>query len=309
MAIRIIPEQQLVSWPLDAVSAIRPLLPADLPRLYQLRSDRLRQLAADHPFADYLLFVATVVDAQRRILHDLPLAPDAAPPALADGGPPLLASRLVRSPFWRDLLHRLIDELRPAASATVNQVLTGLAELPDDALESQAQLLLAGDYAAVGSDRAAFLWAALSVYWAQMAGRLPGEARADGGQRQFCPVCGSAPVASIIQGKGNVPGLRYLHCTLCESEWHMVRAICSNCEQTDDIVYWSLDQQPPAGRNATVKAESCGHCNSYLKIMFQDRDAAVDPIADDLASLMLDAKLEQQGFSRSGINPFLFPAG
>ena len=30
-------------------------------------------------------------------------------------------------------------------------------------------------------------------------------------------------------------------------------------------------------------------------------------VADDLASLVLDARMEQEGFARSSINPFLFP--
>ncbi len=304
MAIRIIPEDQLASWPLDAVSAIRPLLTADLPRLYQQRADRLRRLAADHPFADYLHFVAGVVDAQRRVLQAMPLEAESLPPALDANQPPLAAVRLPRIAYWRRVLRRLVGELRPSASPTVGRVLDALAATDDDSLERQAQALLAGDVAAVGSDRAVFIWTALSLYWAQMAGQIRGQGRADGGQRQCCPVCGSAPVASVIKGSGNVPGLRYLHCSLCESEWHMVRAICSNCEQTDDIVYWSLDEQESA-----VKAESCGHCDSYLKIVFQDRDALLECVADDLASIMLDARLEEQGFSRSGASPFLFTAG
>lgn len=304
MAIRIIPEDQLASWPLDAVSAIRPLLAADLPHLYQQRADRLRQLAADHPFADYLRFVAGVVDAQRRVLQVMPLEPDFCTPTADPDLPPLATAQWARSPYWRQVLRRLIGELRSDASPAVGQVLDALADCPDDLLEHQAQALLAGDVAAVGSDRAMFLWTALSLYWAQMAGKIKGQARADGGQRQCCPVCGSAPVASVIHNRGNVPGLRYLHCSLCESEWHMVRALCSNCEQTDDVVYWSLDE-----RQSAVMAESCGHCASYLKIVYRDRDAAVECVADDLASIMLDAKLEQQGFSRSGVNPFLFTAG
>ncbi len=30
-------------------------------------------------------------------------------------------------------------------------------------------------------------------------------------------------------------------------------------------------------------------------------------VADDLASLVLDARMEQEGYARSSINPFLFP--
>ena len=37
------------------------------------------------------------------------------------------------------------------------------------------------------------------------------------------------------------------------------------------------------------------------------KDPKVEAVADDLASLILDAKMEQEGFARSSINPFLFP--
>ncbi len=43
-----------------------------------------------------------------------------------------------------------------------------------------------------------------------------------GENRQFCPVCNSMPVSSMVQ-IGTTQGLRYLHCNLCETEWHVVR--------------------------------------------------------------------------------------
>lgn len=86
------------------------------------------------------------------------------------------------------------------------------------------------------------------------------------------------PVSSIVQ-IGTTQGLRYLHCNLCETEWHVVRVKCSNCEQSRDLHYWSLDNE-----QAAVKAESCGDCGTYLKIMYQEKDPKVEAVADDLAS-------------------------
>ena len=129
-----------------------------------------------------------------------------------------------------------------------------------------------------------------------MAARLPLHA-STGENRQLCPVCAQAPSASVI-----LSGLRYLHCSLCESRWHMVRLKCSNCEQTDKLDYWSLDS-----KDTTLKAESCGDCYSYLKVLYLDRNHELEAIADDLASLALDAELEREGFARSGPHPLLFP--
>ncbi len=44
-----------------------------------------------------------------------------------------------------------------------------------------------------------------------------------------------------------------------------------------------------------MKAESCGDCGTYLKIMYQEKDPKVEAVADDLASLVLDARMEQEG--------------
>jgi FdhE protein len=115
-------------------------------------------------------------------------------------------------------------------------------------------------------------------------------------------VCASPPVASIVR-IGAEQGLRYLHCSLCGSEWHMVRAKCSNCESTRNITYYAIE-----GDNGAVKAEACGDCGAYLKILYLDKDPLLDPTADDLASLALDLLMDGTGVQRSGPNLFLLSA-
>lgn len=298
------PEHILSTDPIADRTAITRLLIADLPSLYQRRAARLLQLAQDNPFSDYLRFAAQLVQAQHQALIDRPLGDGLMLPWPENGAPPLDAERLPRTAQWRELLRLIIATLLPTATPTVGRTLQSLLRATDSRLEDDAQALLTGHFAQTGSDRAPFIWAALSLYWAQLAGRLPARHHSPPGHQHLCPVCRCAPVASVIHAKNTLTGLRYLHCALCESQWHVVRAICSVCEQSDDINYWSLDD-----RHAAVKAESCGHCRSYLKCIQQEKDADADALADDLATLILDAKLEEQGFSRSGINPFLFPAG
>ncbi|AHG20324.1 formate dehydrogenase [Chania multitudinisentens RB-25] len=308
MSIRIVPKEQLGAQREKSTTAetIPPLLFANLKSLYTRRAERLRQLAADHPLGDYLNFAASIAAAQNNACHDNPLVLDlgvALAQGAASGKPPLDASLYLRSEHWHKLLASLIAELRPQAPEHVLPVLENLEKSSARELELMASALLSNEFAKVGSDKAPFLWAALSLYWAQMASQIPGKARAEYGEhRQFCPVCGSMPVSSMVQ-IGTVNGLRYLHCNLCESEWHVVRVKCSNCEQTRDLNYWSLDSE-----QAAVKAESCGDCGTYLKILYQEKDPQVEAVADDLASLVLDAKMEEEGFARSSINPFLFPS-
>ncbi|MCV9879609.1 formate dehydrogenase accessory protein FdhE [Brenneria izbisi] len=304
MSIRIVPQEQLESNEKSAaVGTIPPLLFANLKSLYSSRAERLRQLATDHPLSDYLLFAASVVEAQQKVMHDHPLQIDLSE-ILAQAGtrPPLDASVFPRDAHWQTLLRALIEELKPEASGQVLSTLENLEKCAAQELERLATSLFNHQFSAENNDKAPFIWAALSLFWAQMASQIPGKARAEPGEhRQFCPVCGSMPVSGVVQ-LGASSGLRYLHCNLCESEWHMVRVKCSNCEESGDLNYWSLDSE-----NAAIKAESCGHCGTYLKILYQEKDHRVEAVADDLASLVLDVKMEEEGFSRSSINPFLFP--
>ncbi|KAA9000632.1 formate dehydrogenase accessory protein FdhE [Affinibrenneria salicis] len=304
MTIRIVAQEQLEKKdPSSTVGSIPPLLFANLKGLYSNRAERLRELAQDNALADYLLFAAGVAQAQQKVLHDHPLHIDlGAILSEAGGRPPLDAATFPRGPHWRTLLLALIEELMPEAEGPILATLENLRKFPAQALEEMADALLTQQFVRVGSDNAPFVWAALSLYWAQMASQIPGKARAEaGGHRQFCPVCGSLPVSGVVQ-LGSASGLRYLHCNLCESEWHIVRVKCSNCEQSGDLDYWSLDSE-----QAAVKAESCGDCGTYLKLLYQEKDHRVEAVADDLATLVLDMKMEEEGFSRSSINPFLFP--
>ncbi|GAB3387098.1 formate dehydrogenase accessory protein FdhE [Azotobacter armeniacus] len=300
-SIRLVSDEQ----PSGGVGSIAPLILPALEQRYGRRAERLRRLAEGHPMADYLHFAAGIAAAQQQVAEALPL-PEALAATLAAhlGGPrpPLDHASLPLDEHWQQLLQGLLERLPGSATPAVAQALNGLRGCDEATLKALAGALLAGDYAAVGSARAPFLWAALALYWTQLAAHLPASGHAGGGEgRQCCPVCGSVPVASVIRG-GAQSGLRYLQCGLCESRWHMVRTKCSNCEEGGRLDYWSLDSE-----QAAIRAESCGDCNSYLKVLHEDRDPQLDVIADDLASLALDAEVERQGFSRSGLNPFLFP--
>ena len=306
MSIRIIPQEQLEKSEKNTAEQVPPLLFPRLKNLYSRRAARLRDLAAKNPLGDYLRFAAVIAQAQEIVLYDHPLQIDLhqrLAESAQQGKPPLDIHTYPRDVHWQRLLHSLIAELKPEMSGQALAVLENLEKASSTELETLASALLEGEFAQVSSDKAPFIWAALSIYWAQMAAMIPGKARAEYGEhRQFCPVCASVPVASVVHMDVGHQGLRYLHCNLCESEWYVVRSKCSNCEQTRDLHYWSLDSE-----QAAVKAESCGDCGTYLKMLYQEKDPALEPVADDLASLVLDARMEQEGFARSSLNPFMFP--
>jgi FdhE protein len=108
-------------------------------------------------------------------------------------------------------------------------------------------------------------------------------------------------VASIVRADKAYQGYRYLHCSLCATEWHLVRVKCSHCESTEGVHYHSIE-----GGSAAVRAEACDSCKTYRKICYQEHDMEVEPMADDLASLTLDLLMTEAGFHRGSGNPLLW---
>ncbi|MBE2895968.1 formate dehydrogenase accessory protein FdhE [Pasteurellaceae bacterium HPA106] len=306
MSTRILPESEIKQAAGEMYTP--PLLFANPKNLYQRRAARLRQLSEKHPLQAYLRFCAAVADAQLAVLseHSVPKDTRLAKLPTDDGlwqQKPLDAKRFQRDDVWLTLLSALLGKVKNDANDTILGTIEWLEKASNNELNTLADTLLAEGYLPQQSDKAFFLWAALSLYWVQLVQQLPRRKHSEiGEQRQTCPVCGSMPVASTIH-IGESQGARYLHCGLCESEWHLVRALCSNCESGKSLHYWSIH-----GENAAVKAESCDECHSYLKVMYQDKDVDVEAIADDLASLFLDDEMEQKGYAKSTINPLLFPA-
>lgn len=268
------------------------------------RARRLRQLAEGHRLSDWLKFVARLSDAQQTALErapDVPL-PDAALLARAKehAMPPLPARGGQRHPAWRTLLDDLLAQLAGQELPETSRAAVAALAMSDAASrEAQADALLDGRFEAADAASAPFIAAALQIHWVDLATRLGPSAFGRAEPANLCPVCGSAPVASRIVS-GPQQGLRYLHCSLCATEWHMVRAKCSNCEASGKLSYYSIEGEP-----GIAKAEACGDCNSYLKIFYADRDPAVEPVADDLASLALDLLMADTGLYRSGPNLLL----
>jgi FdhE protein len=275
--------------------------------LFSRRAGRLRHLSESHSLGDYLAFLALLADAQQAALnlfHSLS-PPDPREQAICrEHGMPLLdASSWKRTPDWRENLTMILHQLKNAAlPQAACETINSLLHTSETRLEELADSILAGDLDTISSQELPFVAAALQVYWVQMASAL--EERAIGRLEQggVCPVCGSRPVAGIVHSGGTEQGLRYLCCSLCASQWHMVRIKCSSCESTHGINHYMLK-----GSNGAVKAESCDGCNSYLKLMYLEKDGKLETMADDLTTLALDMLMQEDGKARSGPNLFLHP--
>ncbi|MHA7599283.1 formate dehydrogenase accessory protein FdhE [Alicycliphilus sp. T452] len=295
----------------------RLLLP-DPRRVFAERALRLRELAAGHAMRDYLMLMAVVCEAQHARLQQYPGVPlpDAAQiAAAAQSGAPLLATeRWPRALQWRGelraLLRQVLDKL--PADSPARPGVQGVMDLPDAALEQQADRLLAGITLGLDLAAAPLIAAGLQLYFTHLlaaTGAAQPEAFRVPADATRCPCCGSLATASITRLGGQQEGQRYLHCALCSAQWHMNRIQCTHCLATQGIRYQSLralaDDGKPSAARAAVEAETCDGCRHYLKTMHVARDLHVEPLADDLATLTLDLLVSEAGFNRHGVNLLL----
>jgi FdhE protein len=302
---RVLEPGQIEAFAQSAIPRIR--LP-DRSRVFAARARRLSELGGSGPaIADYLRLMAALADAQQAALARSPATlPAGAQLALAreHGMPPVSAA--ARGDEWHQVLGEMCVALatRPDCPAAVRAVLDRLRRSRPGELERQADALLAAHPGEVDAAAAPFLMAALQVCAVDVASRLPIDAAGALEAPGVCPMCGTLPVASVVRTDERSAGYRYLHCALCATEWHMVRVTCSHCQATNGISYQSIE-----GAAAAIRAECCDSCRTYRKIFYQEHDRAVEPVADDLASLALDLLLGEAGYHRASGNPLLWLTG
>ena len=66
-----------------------------------------------------------------------------------------------------------------------------------------------------------------------------------------------------------------------------------------------MQYQEIEGSEGVIKAEICEDCRGYVKVLYEQKNRDLEPIADDVASLGLDLMVQELGFRRGGVNPFL----
>jgi FdhE protein len=300
------------SWignPQGGVVAPEPLILPDPATRFAATAARLQALSDGHPMADWLRFMAGLAQAQHEAVATLaPLpAPDAVLVAQAVAGrmPPLAADGHRRDPLWRESFIMLLDgadsgPFGGAAPAEARAVMRSLRARDIAEVEKLADDFLSGGVAPPDMGAALYVAAALQVYFTCLAGRLSAADLRLLPERGLCPCCGSLPVSGVVTASGPTPGTRYLHCSLCSTAWNHVRAVCITCSKSGTVSLLGIE-----GDSGAVKAEACGDCRSYAKMLYQQRDMKVDPVADDLATLGLDVLVAEAGWSRHAPNPLV----
>jgi FdhE protein len=257
-----------------------PVRLPDTASLFRRRSQRLAVLAEGHELQGFLRMIAAVMAAQHAALDGLP-------PGAPDD-------------VWRAALLALLDKVDPALLPdAARQARDALRTATPEELKALADHFLAGEVTAGEAARMVFVVAALQVAWAGMAARLDkASVRISEQHPGLCPVCASPPVAGVIEPGGTKFGHRHLHCSLCATAWRHVRVRCVHCGSTDKVSFRQI-----AG-TSYLRAECCESCHGYSKVFYIEQAKAVEPFADDLASLGLDLLVGEAGFSRVA-NPFV----
>jgi FdhE protein len=266
------------------------------PILFRRRAGRLAALGQGHAAGDYLAFLARLAAAQADAAARLRLSPNGRdlPPGrpLDVRGPP--------PPEWRDALGAIASALGDAPMpGPAREALAALGRLGTPGLDSLAARVLDGALGPGDLAPAPFVGAALQVAYGGLAAGLPPGAVARAGDAG-CPACGFAPVAGAVLGNDK---LRYLVCGLCGSEWHLTRLQCAVCRSAERVSYLALEGHP-----GPAKAEICDGCMVYTKLLYVESDPALEPFADDLASLALDLLVAERGYARNGRSLFLATA-
>lgn len=267
-------------------------LPDPVP-LFQTRARRFAFLAQSSRLGPYLAFLSGLAALQARLAA-------AMPPPVLPGPAPLDRAALAEDPALFATLAALCagaaDLDMPGPARLALQAVTA-ADAPD-------RRWLLGNVLSerIPEDSAAphlFAAAAVQVHLARLAAQLDAKSLRPSAPGA-CPACGGRPVTSTVTGAQGIENIRYATCATCATQWNVVRITCLCCGSTKGISYRSAETT-----EAMVKAECCGECGSWVKILYATKNPTLEPVADDVGSLGLDLMMKETGLKRGGFNPFL----
>lgn len=271
--------------------------------LFALRAHRFHSLATEHQLGPYLNFLGQLSGIQHNLQDGLPEPDMPADEVLARARehamPPLDRTRFTADEAYDTTLARLFAQSKemempdPARAA-----LERAATASEGQRAAMASAVLADRIPVEALADHIYVAAALQVHFARMAARLESKklvAVGDGA----CPCCGGPPVASLVVGWEGSHNTRYCVCSLCATSWNYVRIKCTLCGETGGIGYQHVEH------DKQIRAETCDKCHGYVKIMQQVANPALDPVADDVASLALDLLVREGGYRRGAVNAFM----
>ncbi|MBF9235748.1 formate dehydrogenase accessory protein FdhE [Microvirga alba] len=272
--------------------------------MFERRAQRLLAIAEVSDLGPYLRFVAGLArvqhDIQRRLPEPVLPDEDAIVRAREFGMPPLDRSRMNLDDVVIETLGLMFDEA--SVIGKPKDAEAALKRVKEAAPETMAAVTRNVLSEAIPTDAIAehvYVAAGLQVHFARLAARLDAAKLVRIGDG-VCPSCGGAPVSSLVVGWMEAEGTRYCCCSLCGTLWNVVRVKCVLCSSTKGIGYQEIEGGP-----GTIKAECCDVCRGYVKVLYQQKDVSLDPVADDIASLGLDLLMREGEYRRGAFNAFL----
>ena len=276
----------------------------DPARIFADRAARFRALASGHQLEAYLKLLAGIAQAQSDIQQGLPEAilPEASVLTRAQEHkmPPLDRNAFNPDGVFDETFDRLLAqaellEMPAEAKAALDRVKTAERAARDMMIHN----VLADSIPFEALADHVFVSAALQVHFVRLAARLDDKSLVEIGNG-VCPSCGGAPASTMIVGWAGADGTRFCSCSLCGTLWNYIRVQCTLCGSNKRMQYQEIE-----GYEGQIKAEICEECRGYVKMLYQQKNRDLEPIADDVASLGLDLLVRELGFRRGGVNPFL----
>lgn len=271
--------------------------------LFALRAHRFHSLAMEHQLGPYLHFLGQLSGIQHNLQEGLaePDMPSAETMAQARerAMPPLDRARFKPDEAFDATLDRLFSlskamEMPEPARLALERATAAdagrRAEMVTNVLADTVPVETLADHLYVA--------AALQVHFARMAARLPPDSLVPVGDG-VCPACAGPPVASLVVSWEGAHNTRYCVCSLCATSWNYVRIKCCLCGDNGGMSYQHVEH------DKQVRAETCDKCKGYVKLMQQAANPAIDPVADDVATLALDLLVRDLGYRRGAVNPFM----
>jgi FdhE protein len=270
----------------------------------------LAAMAKENPVhAGLIRSLGKLVLARAELAESLP-TPDPAPFMETDrarflqGGPLLPLARLPLELPWlsacakglTQVLTETFPKLAPAVSGLDQAFVSGRMHLK----ARMAGFLVKGVpppatvLARVGSSpeaAALYLGQIIKTLAQAVSAKVLAQADLDGWTKGYCPVCGSPPELSYLEGK---EGRRRLACSLCEATWRFTRVACPccGCDDPEKIELIHVD-----GR-LTERAEACRECHRYvLGVDRRDSVREMIPALEPLGLLHLDVIAQERRYS------------
>lgn len=275
-----------------------------LPDLFERRATRMAQLAQGHTMAGFLRLLETLFRVQALACGTggvvLPPPPDAILRAAEHGMPVLSADSWVPTVTYGETLRFIAANIgREGLPPQTAGVLANLERAGAEHFDRLASMYLAHAVTPPWQGEMLFAAAALQVEFARVASQLDAAMLRPLDATGLCPVCGSAPVAGVVVAD-EAHGRRYLTCGLCSTSWHHVRVSCISCGEESGVAYYSVN-----GGLGYAKAETCDNCKTYSKLFYQEKEMAVEPLCDDIATMQLDMLVSNAGWKRHAPNPLV----